>query len=237
MSSFRPDVETAPQAFVATPVAAVAAGFLADLSRPGSEAEAGSDEPSPNALEPSPQADEANLWTPERLEALRQEAFDQGAESAREESDRLQRLCRALEDALAPLRASGATMLAANREQLLALASEIARQWVGAELQLDPSRFAAMLDRALAAMEEGEALRLWLHPGDLETLRAAEAPRLARWAEEMKLVVEPDEALTPSGYRLEGLHGQIDGRLDVILDRLRDALGDALEAPPPEAAR
>jgi len=237
MSSFRPDVEPALQAFVPTPVSGVAGGFLAGISQPGTMAESDLDESPPNALESSPQADEASAWTPERLEALRQDAYEQGAESAREESGRLEQLCRALEDALVPLRASGATMLAANREQLLALASEIARQWVGAELQLDPGRFASMLDRALSAMDEDEALRLWLHPADLATLRDAEASRLARWADEAKLELESDETLARGGYRLEGLHGQIDGRLDAILDRLRDGLGDALEAAPPEDPR
>lgn len=238
MSSFRPDVAPEPAGFVPTSVAASATGFLARGGDPSLEADASHDQTA--AIDDAPAAgseselEPTNEWTPERIEALRQEAFEQGAASAREESRRLDLLCDALEAALAPLSASGTKMLAANREQLLALAAEIARHWVAAELRSEPHLYASVLDGAIAAMGEDEAIRLLLSPSDLETLRSLEAARLARWTDEAGLVLEEDASLAAGGYRLDGLHGNIDGRADAILERLCDALGEALEAPPPE---
>lgn len=175
-------------------------------------------------------------WTPERLEAFEQAAFDRGVASAREASDALARSCAVLEASAAQLKIVVSTSVVTNRELILSLAMEISEKWVAAELTLDPSLFGRALDRAIESCERIDGACLVLHPMDRETLISTQAERVALWSRDHALTIEEDASLESGMFRIEAGCQSVDGRFEAIRARLRDALSEAFEADLPEGA-
>ncbi len=237
MSSFRPSPDLRPRGFVPMRIPGNAADFV-DLACPDSfDEESGSgegNETSVNRDASNGESDAASQWSPERIEELERAAFERGVESARGDAEDLVRVCGVLEEAAARLEIAALTTIRENRERLVELASRIAEKWVGAELRIDPDRFHGLLDRAIEASSAGENGRLYLNPADLETLRSNAEDRVAAWATDHALVVEPDAELDPGAFRIELGDRLVDGRPDTIRSRLCQALDEALEADLPE---
>lgn len=107
-------------------------------------------------------------------------------------------------------------------EDLVALATAIARQIVGRELQGDLEAFRALIRKAASAFPMDHAVKVRLHPSDLALLAEAtggHAPapeeldgREARWV--------ADEDVVPGGCLVEGPDRIVDGRVDEALNRI-----------------
>lgn len=111
-------------------------------------------------------------------------------------------------------------------ENLIALATAMARQIVERELRTDVDTFRAQAAQAVATFPVEEALRIRLHPADLELLAALDAagdPSAAVAAEHSVRWV-PDEDVVRGGCVVEGPDRIVDGRVDEALRRIYNTL-------------
>jgi flagellar biosynthesis/type III secretory pathway protein FliH len=107
------------------------------------------------------------------------------------------------------------------QDNLVALATAIARHVVGRELMSDPYGYRDLVKRALETFPDDQTLKVRLNPADLAMLAAAaDAPlpdtrdlgREVRWV--------ADEQIAPGGCVVEGPERIVDGRVDEALERL-----------------
>lgn len=224
MSSFEPDRRFARPSFEPSPhLAGLATAPFAGLEGDGSEA----------ARSLADEAADATPCTAAEHAELERAAFERGVASAARDTARVERACEAFEAAALAMANASTRMLHANREQMLALAAEIARSWIGEELAVDASRIAGPLERALALCPGASVARIRLHPDIFDALGEDFAARRARWSEQLAVELEPDARLEPAGFRIEAEPHAVGSGLDTFVERLRSALAEAFEAPPP----
>ncbi|SAI02792.1 flagellar assembly protein H [Bordetella ansorpii] len=149
-------------------------------------------------------------------EAGHAEGLAQGREQGREEALHLHALASNL-----------ATSLRGVEEQmgqsLITLALDIAAQVVRQQLANDPQAMLAAVREVLhinPAPPQG-ALRLWIHPDDLELVRL----HLADELKEGNWRVLADESITRGGCRAETPYGDIDATLQTRWRRVAASLG------------
>lgn len=107
-------------------------------------------------------------------------------------------------------------------ENLVALATAVARHMLQRELREDPRTFQALVHEAVTSFPPDQALRVKLHPEDLALLASlgngkvpgdeAHGGREARW------MADPD--MVPGGCIVEGPDRIVDGRVDRALERI-----------------
>ncbi len=223
MSSFKPDPAYSDLAFHPARPGSMGLGtFRGD----------GSD----RSLAASASKTRAAACSPEQHAELERLAFEKGFASAQADQARCDHACAVLEEAAAAMNRVSLRLLHENRGAMLELAAEVARAWIGAELRLDPARFSAPLDAALALCADSPSARLHLHPDVLAALDQSLPEWTARWSETIAVEIAADADLSPAGFRIETATQSIDAGLDSLVQRLREALGAAFEATPPEVA-
>lgn len=111
-------------------------------------------------------------------------------------------------------------------ENLILLATAMARQVVDRELRSDAESFRALAARAVASFPVDEPLRIRLHPEDLELLASLDpsADPAAILATEHELRWVPDDDVVQGGCVVEGPDRIVDGRVDEALRRIYSAL-------------
>ncbi|MFO0687192.1 MAG: FliH/SctL family protein [Myxococcota bacterium] len=224
MSSFKPDPFYAdlafrPLLFGAGGEAAFGGGAFAREERVA---------PQPVAM-PAPEPAVPACTEADHAE-LEEAAFEKGRASAAAEWARCEQACAVLEAAAAEMARVSVRMLHANREQMVALASEIARLWIGEELRLDPARFAGPLERALAQCAEGAEARVRLNPAVLSALETSLPERVAGWSESLAVELVSDPGLAPDAFRIESGPRTLDADLDGLVGRVREAVREAFES-------
>jgi len=162
--------------------------------------------------------------------ALESAAFEKGRASAEADAARGERACAVLEQAAAELARVSSRMLHENREQMIALAGELARHWIGEELRLEPTRFAVPLERALALCVDESQATIRLHPSVVEALETSLPERIAGWSESLAVTLVADPGLEPDGFRIESGSQTIEAGLDGLARRLREAVAVAFES-------
>jgi flagellar biosynthesis/type III secretory pathway protein FliH len=176
----------------------------------------------------------------ERLEAARQEGYDDGfaagleaarvsTESARQES--LRKGADALHQASAAIDAGRTKAIAVVEEDAATLAVELARTLIDHELSLDESEVSAAIRRALRLTAPGEDLIVRLHPDEV-----IEATELQAFASDCRITVVPDESVEPGGCVIDAGPCRIDAQIETALARVRWALLSAGATHPDESA-
>ncbi|HET9986180.1 MAG TPA: FliH/SctL family protein [Longimicrobiales bacterium] len=167
------------------------------------------------------------LQREEELESAFARGYEAGVEAARrQDAEKLGAALRALQQAVAALRAAEAQRESAFHDNLCALAVAVANQVVGREVRMDGQVVMELVRRAVAEFPLDQALRVRINPHDLSTLSAlsaAEAPPIAPGRE---LTWVPDPELGRGGVVVEGRERILDGRLDLALERLYRTLAN-----------
>jgi flagellar assembly protein FliH len=157
------------------------------------------------------------------LERLREEArrqghqagYAEGQSTARAEAQRLAKAATGLEQALAQLDQQVA-------DELLALATEIARQVVREEITARPDIIVKVVHEALAQMPHQHAT-IFLHPEDASLLRSYAGDALAHAGHR----ILEDSRLSPGDCVLESGSSQTDATLATRWKRVVETLGIA----------
>jgi len=148
----------------------------------------------------------------------RLEGEERGRAKARQE---LQSVLSALRELLVEARGSREAWMSQLEENLVALATAMARQLLQRELQADPQAMQDLVRAAAALFPPDQSIKVRMHPDDLARLgdggeepanRGAVEGRDTRWI--------PDETVVRGGYLLEGPARIVDGRVDEALERL-----------------
>ncbi|WP_028694538.1 flagellar assembly protein FliH [Pseudomonas cremoricolorata] len=174
--------------------------------------------------------------TLEDLEAIRQEAYNEGfATGEREGFHSTQLKVRqeaevALSAKLASLEQVMQHLLEPIAEQdtqiergLVHLVSHIARQVIGRELHTDSSQITQVLREALKLLPMGaENIRIHLNPQDFVAAKALRERHEEQW----KLL--EDESLLPGGCRIETAHSRIDASMETRMEKAVAQLFDQL---------
>lgn len=226
MSSFEPDPRFGTPSFrPLTPGLAADAGFVSGVGRSawsGPTAAAGG-----NAAQPA--------CTAEQHAELERRAFEDGVARAQADQARTERACESLEAAAAELGRVSLRVLFESREAIVELAAEIARRCLADELRLDPARYAAPIERALAECVDATAATIFLAPEVLATLETTLPDWTERWSGKQPVAFTADPALEAGGFRIETATRSLDAGLEGLVPRLREALAAAFEAPAPAA--
>ena len=181
----------------------------------------------------APKSASGAACTPAQHAALEAAAFEKGQQAAALDFARCEQACAVLEAAAAAFGRVSLRQLHENREATIELAAEIARHWLGEELRLDPSRYAAPLERALAVCAGAAPARLFLHPEVLAALETSLPEWLARWSDTRPVELAADPDLAPGAFRIETPTQTVDAGFDSLAGRLREALAAAFAAPAP----
>jgi len=179
---------------------------------------------------------EVQPLTLEELEAIRQEAYNEGFATGEREgfhSTQLkvrQEAEEALSAKLASLEQLMQHLMEPIAEQdtqiersLVHLVAHMARQVIGRELRSDSSQITRVLREALKLLPMGaDNIRIHLNPQDFEQALALRERHEERW----KLL--EDEALLPGGCRIETLHSRIDATMETRIEKAVAQLFDQL---------
>ncbi|MBN2493189.1 MAG: hypothetical protein JXR96_01255 [Deltaproteobacteria bacterium] len=159
-------------------------------------------------------AEEIEVKAKRGARQLQRKALDQGRQAGqRELAERLGALLRwrshLAEEAL---------------DQLVDLASDMARRILRAELELDPGRIKAICEGVIRENRAGRSLSVRVHPADLDRLASADWRELQAECE-CRLSWQADPDVERGGCVLCGELGRVDARLGVQLAQLQAALG------------
>ena len=196
-------------------------------------------EPEPEVIEPEIEEvplDEVQPLTLEELEAIRQEAYNEGFATGEREgfhSTQLkvrQEAEEALAAKLGELEQLLAHLLEPIAEQdtqiersLVHLVAHMTRQVIGRELRTDSSQITQVLRSALKLLPMGaDNIRIHLNPQDFEL-----AKTLRERHEESWKILE-DETLLPGGCRIETAHSRIDASMETRIEKAVAQLFDQL---------
>lgn len=207
-------------------------------------------EPQPEP-EPEPQIEEVAVedvkpLTLEELEAIRQEAYNEGFATGEKDGFRAGQL-KAKQEAEVALAAKIASLEElmghllepiANQDReleqgLVNLVSQMTRQVIQRELATDSSQIRHVLREALKLLPMGASnIRIHVHPQDFELVKALRERHEESWR------ILEDESLQPGGCRVESESSRIDASVET---RLATALKQLFEQQraqatnPPEA--
>ena len=199
-------------------------------------------EPEPEPLpEPEPEVvveevpiEEVQPITLEELEAIRQDAYNEGFSTgekdgfhagqlrARQEAEvllnaRLERLDTLMAQLMEPIAEQDLQLEAA----LIELVSHVSREVIQHELRTDSSQLGDILRTALRLLPMGaKNLRIHLNPQDFELVKALRERHEEHWQ------ILEDDALLPGGCRVESEHSLIDATVET---RLEQALAQLVE--------
>ncbi|MEO4048360.1 flagellar assembly protein FliH [Pseudomonas sp. CAU 1711] len=203
-------------------------------------------EPEPEAQSEEVAAEEVRPPTLEEIEAIRQDAYNEGFATgekdgfhagqlkAKQEADaalagKLERLERLMGHLLEPIAEQDREL----EQGLVNLVSQMTRQVIQRELATDSSQIRHVLREALKLLPMGaENIRIHVHPQDFELIKALRERHEESWR------ILEDEALLPGGCRVESEHSRIDASVET---RLATALKQLFEQQraqathPPEA--
>lgn len=195
-------------------------------------------EPEPESLNEIEEVplDEVQPLTLEELEAIRQEAYNEGfAAGERDGFHATQLKVRqeaevALQARLATLETLMSNLLAPIAEQdtqiersLVELVSHIARQVIQRELKIESSQIERVTQEALKLLPMGaNNIRIFMNPQDFEQIKALRERHEEQW----KILEDP--ALMPGGCRIETEHSRIDASVETRITQALALLFDQL---------
>jgi flagellar assembly protein FliH len=169
----------------------------------------------------------------------RKQGADDGAKSGAaqafaEHNGQLGTLVTALTTAAAELDASRRDLEAAGLQEVVALATAIARRVTKRQATLDPEVLTANLTEAMKLVAHAADLRISIHPQQKAVLESALPQLKLAWPQLAHAELIEDASLSPGGCRIFTARGSIDADLDTQLDRVID---DLLPAPTGGAQR
>jgi flagellar assembly protein FliH len=199
-------------------------------------------EPEPEPVEEPPaEMEEVPLedvqpLTLEELEAIRQEAYNEGFAAGEKDGFRSttlkvrQEAEAALEVKLASLERLMGSLFEPIAEQdsqlekaMVGLVEHIARQVIQRELVLDSSQIESVMREALKLLPLGVGnVRLYINPQDFEQVKALRERHEEAWR-----IVE-DASLQPGGCRVETEHSRIDATVETRITQIMAKLFDQL---------
>ncbi len=186
------------------------------------ELEGGVGDPVPS-VPPGPSA-EAAKETAEvdhqtALDGAYQQGYDDGrAEGAAVEAAKVGNALKALDDVIATMQDERPHWMEAMEQNLVALATAIARQIVERELKGSADDITELVRRGIAEFPLEAAVKVRLNPADLSAISSplrgdvVESGREVRWV--------PDPSVAPGGCVVEGPRAVVDGRVEKALDRI-----------------
>ncbi|MCS4249796.1 flagellar assembly protein FliH [Pseudomonas sp. BIGb0164] len=180
--------------------------------------------------------DEVQPLTLEEVEAIRQEAYNEGFAAGEKDGFRSttlkvrQEAEAALSVKLASLECLMGTLFDPIAEQdsqiekaMVGLVEHIARQVIQRELVLDSSHIESVMREALKLLPLGVGnVRLYINPQDFEQVKALRERHEETWR-----IVE-DASLQPGGCRVETEHSRIDATVETRISQIMAKLFDQL---------
>ncbi len=159
---------------------------------------------------------------PERERKAHRKGFEEGETAAAGKwNPVLENAARSLAD-LAGLRAR----LRREAEQdVIRLASAMARRILRRELSIDPEALSGLLKTAFERLDMRETSRIRIRPDDRDALAAC----LARIGSPLRIEVIPDASLERGALLLECDRGQLDASVETQLDEIERGFADLLE--------
>src|SRR5476649_2348314 len=194
-------------------------------------------EPEPEPVIETPaEMDEVQPLTLEELEAIRQEAYNEGFAAGEKDGFRSttlkvrQEAEEALSVKLASLERLMGNLFDPIAEQdsqleksMVGLVEHIARQVIQRELVLDSSHIESVMREALKLLPLGVGnVRLYINPQDFEQVKALRERHEETWR-----IVE-DAALLPGGCRVETEHSRIDATVETRISQIMAKMFDQL---------
>ena len=196
-------------------------------------------EPEPEVIEEEVEEvplEEVQPLTLEELEAIRQDAYNEGFATGEREgfhSTQLkvrQEAEQALAAKVGSLERLMVNLMAPIAEQdtqiektLVHLVAHMTRQVIGRELRSDSSQITQVLREALKLLPMGaDNIRIHLNPQDFELAKALRERHEESW----KLL--EDDALLPGGCRIETAHSRIDATMETRIEKAVAQLFDQL---------
>ncbi|AZE68439.1 flagellar assembly protein FliH [Pseudomonas synxantha] len=180
--------------------------------------------------------DEVQPLTLDELEAIRQEAYNEGFAAGEKDGFRSTTL-KVRQEAEAALATQVASLerLMANlfdpiaeqdtqlEKSMVGLVQHITRQVIQRELVLDSSQIESVMREALKLLPLGVGnVRLYINPQDFEQVKALRERHEETWR-----IVE-DAALLPGGCRVETEHSRIDATVETRISQIMAKLLDQL---------
>ncbi|WP_421681630.1 flagellar assembly protein FliH [Stutzerimonas urumqiensis] len=190
-------------------------------------------EPEPSHIEDVPVEDVKPL-TLDELEAIRQEAYNEGFATGEKDGFHAGQLKarQEAETALAPRLASLEQLMTQLLEPIadqdrnlehamVTLVSHLAREVIQRDLIIDSSQIRHVLREALKLLPMGaENIRIFINPQDFEVVKALRERHEERWK------ILEDDSLLPGGCRIETEHSRIDASVET---RLTQAIKQVFE--------
>lgn len=176
--------------------------------------------------------EEVQPLTLEEVEAIRQEAYNEGFSTGEKDGFHSGQL-KAKQEADAALAVKVASLetlmshlfepIAEQDKQieaaLMKVVSQVVREVVRRELQMDSTHVAGFLREALKLLPAGaQNLRIHVNPQDFDTIKALRERHEESWR------ILEDTELMPGGCRIETDHSRIDATVETRLEQALDQL-------------
>ena len=149
---------------------------------------------------------------------LRQRAYQEGFHKGYEDGSaegrrRMEEVLRRLEAILKTLEGAREQIFRGAEEEILELAMAIAKKILRRELQTDREAVLRTLREAISRVTEGDVVKIFLSPDDIELVREHRA-ELLEGAEGKGVVLRADRGIMPGGCFIETDFGHVDARIE-----------------------
>ncbi|HEB49691.1 MAG TPA: hypothetical protein ENI89_03700 [Desulfobulbus sp.] len=174
---------------------------------------------------PEPEPVEAPEPVEVDIEAIRQEAYDQGVRDAREKiRDEVRQVLSSFRQACQDLVRLHSSILEQSRGDMINLVIALSRKIIGLELRTGRDTIAATLQAAVDHAIASDEYVIILHPDDLAQAREME-PALVESVRGLKhIVFRTSSEITRGGCRLESNTCAVDATIEAQLETAREFL-------------
>ena len=182
-------------------------------------------------------ADADSGLSQEEVEAVREEAYNQGRqegiqegysrgrqEGRQEVEQELDQTVQALASALEEINGLRSRILSRSKQDMVRLARVIAEQVIHVEASTRQEVVLKVVDRAIRSAVQSEEYRVRVNPGDMQVLTENKHLFLASISGLQDIVFESDEQIAAGGCVVESDQGKVDATLQTQLDKLQEQL-------------
>ncbi len=195
----------------------------------GAGPENGAGEEGDSGMPPAPEQEPAQPPEPEPveidIEAIRQEAYNQGVRDTRQQTrDEVRQVLSSFRQACGELVRLHSSILEQSRGDMINLVIALSRRIIGRELATGRDTIAATLQAAVDHAIASDEYVIILHPDDLALAREME-PQLIESVRGLKhIVFRTSPEITRGGCRLESNTCAVDATIEAQLETAREFL-------------
>ncbi len=164
----------------------------------------------------------------EQINKLRKEGYNEGLARAEEECQEIKNKAnttlKEAESCLQEARKRGKDIVASSERKIIELSMAVTKKLIQTQLEVSPETIMAIVQDAIAMLNGGEQVEVFVNPDDMESSLKLREQLLKEFTEFIKLEVCEDKTLPRGSCRIETESGLVEYLIDEEIDKFKEIL-------------